>query len=153
MFIYIRSGAGRFVVEYESTWAKHIEAYQAVLRNSREGLGGKRGWGKFSISVDKSDPMFQLTFLRRSGFIWEGTSSGSTAAGRKRMAYSIGFPYWVITLPLLIPPVVIFFVGIHRKRVRWERRRLGQCVDCGYDIRASPGRCPECGAVVTETVP
>ncbi len=54
----------------------------------------------------------------------------------------------LLRIPLWIPTVLfttVFwwsFLPIHRRR-KW--RKLGLCLQCGYDLRGSGERCPECG--------
>ena len=56
-------------------------------------------------------------------------------------------PYIAVALiPVVIPKVVRH----HRKEKIAKRAKGGLCVQCGYDLRATPDRCPECG-LVTES--
>ena len=50
-------------------------------------------------------------------------------------------PYWFVMGLAAVPPLVRH--SALRKR-RGQRSR-GLCPACGYDLRATPGRCPECG--------
>jgi len=56
-------------------------------------------------------------------------------------------PYWFLVLVLLPIPAGAF----RRGWVTWRRKRKGLCLGCGYDIRASTGKCPECGEEIPAT--
>lgn len=57
----------------------------------------------------------------------------------------LGMPYWAAYV-LWLPGLLLVWVWWRRQLIR-RRIKLGQCVTCGYDLRATPDRCPECGAV------
>jgi hypothetical protein len=58
---------------------------------------------------------------------------------------------WALSIPLwffLVLPLAQFLVD----RVRRRPLREGLCATCGYDLRGTPERCPECGRVVGKAV-
>jgi hypothetical protein len=62
------------------------------------------------------------------------------------------FPYWALLL-VLTGPMLLAIRFEYRTRVRGRRLREGLCTNCGYDLRASPERCPECGMQTAGTPP
>ena len=57
-------------------------------------------------------------------------------------AYAIWIPHWFAALSLLAPLALY----LKKRRTIRNRELSGLCRQCGYDLRASPERCPECGA-------
>jgi hypothetical protein len=58
---------------------------------------------------------------------------------------SITAPAWCFAALFAVPPL-LWLRALRRRLVARRRLRLGLCVHCGYDVRSSPERCPECGA-------
>lgn len=64
-----------------------------------------------------------------------------------QVSVSVHAPGWAIAPVAAILPAI--------QIIRWRRKRTarqtGLCPTCGYDLRATPTRCPECGHVFAKT--
>ena len=82
---------------------------------------------------------FSLSIMRPWWTSWTGFALAQVRQS-SFSAWDLRVPFW---LPLLLSAIA---------PVLWCRRRHryppGTCQQCGYDLRASPDRCPECGTIV-----
>ena len=96
----------------------------------------------------------RLDFEALIGFTWqrhvEGPRVGELDGG---LQYTIQETRYMFTLPTWVPAAIaallplVWFRRHRRHRRQRGRQRSGLCPACGCDLRATPGRCPECGAV------
>jgi hypothetical protein len=69
---------------------------------------------------------------------------GSGLSENPRTVRVVTVPYAWIFLAMVAGPLSV--MGVRRAKRRRAGRR-GLCAACGYDLRATPGRCPECGTL------
>ncbi len=113
----------------------------------------------FGAWADRGSLQVHKTTLSRQAIQTLGAVDGiSFQYGRRLRNLTIGWRWqpeyqadnsgWRFYVPLYLP---VLFLGawaafllhpVHRRR---KRRKLGLCVKCGYDLRGSKDRCPECG--------
>jgi hypothetical protein len=59
-------------------------------------------------------------------------------------------PLWPIVALTGLPPAIWLISRVRARTTARRRMRMGTCPACGYDLRATTGRCPECGTPTTK---
>jgi len=115
---------------------------------SRPNVPRDYSWKRTPVSSD-----FPLVpYIRGAGSYWRGFGyardswSVPPISWRTRVTeYALTLPHWTLALLTALLP-------LYRGARWWCRRRRdakGLCPVCGYDLRSSGGRCPECGTVTS----
>jgi hypothetical protein len=79
---------------------------------------------------------------------WQGINVNHLVARAGDDTTLIAMSFVWLALFFLLPPALWAVTAVGRARSRWHP---GICPTCGYDLRATPARCPECGAVPKTT--
>jgi hypothetical protein len=75
---------------------------------------------------------------------WHFEEYQSMSFGAVEWRY-VNAPYWFVFLASGAWPTISLARMLRRRARTWKPDRAGRCLACGYDLRATPDRCPECG--------
>ncbi|MEZ0263310.1 MAG: hypothetical protein ACAI43_01175 [Phycisphaerae bacterium] len=90
----------------------------------------------------RAGKMMHVDFEKRIGPFWFATTTSPGMDGRTVRGVYVSTPLWC---PAALFAVLPTWWAIRRRRRRLRPERA--CPGCGYDLRATPDRCPECGRV------
>ena len=132
-------------------WAHGAPTWEKVIRSRRYTLTAYQGTLRFwSTPADPAEgyqsaaPHVGRAKAPDQDIVFDRLGTSFRRAGYPFDAWVIRVPAWQwVALTALLP--LLWIVTI----IRRQPYGPGQCQRCGYDLRASTNRCPECGAPIS----
>ncbi len=153
MIIWLRSGRMSFGAGSAHGWM-----YVGIAGSHLTGVS-RPSWNHFSTNdVEQAAAFWTDRFAVPPDFVWGravmpgiwSASCNFDGSGKEPDVHIVGVSYGFLSLPGIAGIAWIIYGNIRRRlRLRAYRWR-GFCLNCGYDLRASGERCPECGTAVVQ---
>jgi len=125
--------------DVEAGFARNSGEYPWHPSWSPLSAGWEREWAGFGFLHDAQRPApaeLSLPALPMVGVLFRSKPVGWT-----EQVDAVWVPYWFIVLTTAPMPLHQAWLWTRQRR----RVRRGLCAGCGYDLRGSGERCPECG--------
>ncbi len=141
----------------ERTLTVEIDAFNIGIEEfSPEKIGVHSKWEdscKHNFAFEIKDLNDQPNSV--TDFAWDCTTKDGFAEGsfdtdgwQSGAGRFVILPFWSVGVVSALLPI-LWIIGVFTRNHR--RRKLGLCPHCGYDVRATPDRCSECGTELTTT--
>jgi hypothetical protein len=105
----------------------------------------------FNIPVFGQRPIYRTWYFFGMGIKRDNMPVLVPGGGRATVTYTIvTMPFQTLAFIAFLPVTWRILTRRRRRNIRKFRIEQGQCPSCGYDMRFSGERCPECGEVVTK---
>ena len=148
----VESGSGRILFDRSKVYL------------TAEGVDRVGGDGAWHFSTEPATAQWPYGLIPGVG---GGTYWNTMGFGRRQQAWTGNvlnvpnlsqsvddrwLPHWLLAVITAILPVRACARIVRHRRSQWHLQR-GLCPGCGYDLRATPDRCPECGRATADPTP